>query len=414
MKVCDIVQFYSPLGGGVRRYIEDKIRIYAGNPEIDHSIIVPSDRNDRQIFHSTKVFHVKSMPLVGSNSYRVLRSRRYILSLLASIEPHIIEVDNPYFSAWTAIAARERFDIPVVAFYHSDFPRALGRTVQRFTNTSIENLISAPFKRYIVSLYNRMDATIVASRRIEALLQDCGINNLVRIPLGTDVERFYPHPDPQSLRDELGLNPGDVLLVFVGRLAREKHIHSLIEMTNLLAKRFDSQKTVHLLLVGDGELRRYVQSQVISTPYITWKKYCTSSEELRRCYTAADLFIHAGDYETFGITSLEAQACGSRVIAIDGGGMEDTLEGEEPKILAQSSAPQDLAEAVQKAVSVDDGQTPEERRQRIIENFSLDRTVARIIGLYQHILAGLPIEAYTVASPEEQDHEHSDKAIYTE
>ena len=41
MKFCDVVQFYSPLGGGVRRYLDDKMRYLAQKPDCEHTVIAP-------------------------------------------------------------------------------------------------------------------------------------------------------------------------------------------------------------------------------------------------------------------------------------------------------------------------------------------------------------------------------------
>lgn len=411
MKLCDIVQFYSPLGGGVRRYVEDKMRLLSLREDIQHIVIIPSDRNEIEIRGHTTFYHVNAIRMVGSNSYRLLRERNHILSILDRERPDVIEVDNPYFSAWTALEGGRRLGVPVAAFYHSDFPRALGRTLRRFTGSAIETMLSAPFKRYIVNLYNRMDATIVASRRMESVLGECGIERLRRIPLGTDVNRFRPNPDAPRLRQNLGLGDDDMLILFVGRLAREKNIFAMMDMLEILNRGKDGG-CYRLLLVGDGELRRGVQKRLHRLPNLIWEKYCTSPEELTRYYTAADVFLHAGNYETFGITSLEAQACGTRVIAVEGGGLEDTLEGESPLILSASSSPEDLAEAVRKAHRLENSQSPEERRQRIVDHFSLEKTVERLLDLYQELIDQKSNSIDPTDSTTSTIHEHNHSTVH--
>ncbi len=58
------------------------------------------------------------------------------------------------------------------------------------------------------------------------------------------------------------------------------------------------------------------------TGSVTWLQYCTDSLELARFYRAADLFVHPGVQETFGLMALESQACGTPVVGIRGSYMD--------------------------------------------------------------------------------------------
>ncbi|MBI1389862.1 MAG: glycosyltransferase [bacterium] len=388
MKICDVVQFYSPLGGGVRRYVHDKSRYFAEQPDIEHVIIIPSDQNAIEYRFKSKVYHVKSLRLVGSISYRMLLNRNRILEIMDEERPDLIEVGDPYRSAWIALEAGRRLNAPVVAFYHSDFPRALGRTIRRFCGESIETLLSAPINRYITGLYNQMSATVVASQRLRTILIECGLNNTVNIPLGTDITVFRPNPNGERIRQAIGLEDDDMLLLFVGRLAREKSIRNLLRMLEELKRDPGGPGRCHLLLVGDGELRKLVERQLEVRDDLTWFRYCNDADQLTAYYSAADLFVHAGKWETFGLTSLEAQACGTRVALVKGGGMEETVQGEEPPIVSETDEPGDLAGAVRRIRAIKRGQTPEERRLRIVENFSIELTMERLARLYRHLLAG--------------------------
>jgi alpha-1,6-mannosyltransferase len=405
MKICDIVQFYSPLSGGVKRYLEDKVRYISQNTDHCHMVIVPSERNAIRNERTTKFYEIKSLRLIGSLSYRMLLNRKRIISIVEEEKPDLIEVGDPYRSAWIALEAAKQHDIPIVAFYHSDFPRALGRTISRFCGSIMENNLSGWVNRYVCDLYNRMNATIVASRRMERILRDCGIENVVRIPLGTDIDSFHSNPDAIQVRRKLGLTENDILLLFVGRLGREKNIHSLIGMMDYLPPKTSRNGNYHLLLVGDGELRDFVQKAIHSRSNISWFQYSTDISQLTSYYTAADLFVHAGRYETFGITSLESQACGTRVLAVREGGLDETVEGEFPPIMADTHRPADLAAAIHQIEKNSASQSPHERRQRIVEHFSIQLTFQRLMSLYEHIAERKPVDEFSIERGEEQTDE---------
>lgn len=385
MKICDIAQFYSPLGGGVKRYLHEKVRHVEAHPEMQHVMIRPGPE-DTVIRHGrTVVYEIDSPRLPGSASYRMLLSRRRILRILARERPDVLEVDGPYRAAWVAVEGGRRFGVPVVGFYHSDFPRSLGRTLERFLGR-LAHVCDPWTTRYVVGLYNRMQLTVAPSPAVARALDGCGVERLRTVPLGVDVERFRPRPRAAArLRRELGLGEGDVLLTYVGRLAREKNVQVLIDALGNLRARPDGAR-YHLLLVGDGELRRKVERAGDKQPAIHWRPYTQTATDLAACYTAGDLMLHAGIYETFGLVSIEAQACGTRVVAVEGGGLDSTLAGEEPVVTAESAEPTAMAAAVVAALAAEGPGSRERRRRRIVERFAVGLTFERLTGLYQQVI----------------------------
>ncbi len=392
MKICDIAQFYSPLSGGVKRYLSDKARFLQADPGSQHVLIVPSDQTATRRTPTGTVHEIRSPRLIGSQSYRLLLARRQILEIVRQERPDLIEVGDPYRTAWIGLEAGRELGIPVVAYYHSDFPRALGRTVQRFAGGSIERLLSGPFQRYVVRLYNRMAATVVSSRRLQFTLGECGIARVLRVPLGTDVKAFQPQASRDGVRRELGLAEGERMLLFVGRLGREKNIRHLLAALERLPASCPPRR---LVLVGDGELREFVRAAARQRRDLVWVPYCESVPRLAAFYSAADLFVHPGCYETFGIVALEAQACGTPVLAVRGGGVEEALV-DEPPALAADGSPAGLAAAIDEWLR--DSRPPTERalrHQRIETRFSLEASFARLFALYRHVIAGRPVREFS-------------------
>ncbi|HAK06967.1 MAG TPA: glycosyltransferase family 1 protein, partial [Spartobacteria bacterium] len=133
MKICDLTQFYSPLSGGVKRYVHEKIAYidkYA--PENKHVLIVPGGRTEVTSNARSRVYSIHS-PLVSRTSrYRALLNLRAIDEILERERPDIIETSDPYQIAWKAIKVGRSLKIPIVAFYHSHFPEAYLRSTTRF------------------------------------------------------------------------------------------------------------------------------------------------------------------------------------------------------------------------------------------------------------------------------------------
>lgn len=391
MKICDIAQFYSPLSGGVKRYLADKQRFLAHQSGDHHVLIVPSRRTAIIREPAATRYEIASPRLIGSRSYRLLLARRQILEIVRRERPDLIEVGDPYRTAWIGLAAGRELGIPVVAFYHSDFPRALGRTAGRFAGGLIERTSSRLFQGYVVRLYNHMSATIVSSQRLCTVLDACGIKCLVHISLGTDVDVFHPHPSRDRIRAELGLTPDEKMVLFVGRLGREKNLRHLVAALKLLPS---SCPRFRLVLVGDGELHDLVASEESRRLGVLWLPYCDSPQTLAEFYSAADLFIHPGRNETFGLVALEAQACGTPVLAVREGGVEDAIV-DRPRRLARDGSPCALAVALDRYLRESDSPPQRaERRARVVRDFSTTATFTRITALYRHLIARRSVEDF--------------------
>ena len=241
-------------------------------------------------------------------------------------------------------------------------------------------MVAPVIRNYLIRLYNRMSVTVVPSQHCFDALEAIGIQRLVRTPLGTNLDVFYPRDSRDRIRRELGLEPGTRLLLYVGRLAREKNIRSLFAMMEKLR---DDAGMYHLLIVGDGEKRDDVEEKAREVEWLTWLPYTDSRERLADLYSAADLFVHAGNRETFGLVSLEAQACGTRVLAVRGGGLDESLRYEKRPVMAKDASGTALAFAVRHIGDL--GETDADRQSRhagIARHFSWDSTFEQLGALY--------------------------------
>lgn len=386
MKICDLVQFYSPLSGGVKRYIHDKMRLFEHRAEFQHVLIIPAAENDLQLEYGSRVHSIAAPHLPGSKSYRLITSKRRIADIVRAEKPNLIEVGDPYQTAQWAVDIGRRQDIPIIGFYHSDYPRSLGRTIQRFTGKRAALNVTKMTERYLRHLYNRMEVTIAATRRFERILNEAGVKNVVHIPLGCNCSVFHPRPRAkEQVCMELGLSSDTRLLLYVGRLAREKNVMSLLQMMDELHEM--RAGPCALLMVGDGEHRARIQAACTERSDAYWMPYCSTGDRLAELYSAADVFVHAGMSETFGLAVLEAQACGTRVVVARESGMLEALNPDESPILADGPTGAEFARAVHEALctpTTSEGKTS--RARSLEQHFSVEVMGERLTSLYKNTL----------------------------
>lgn len=389
MKVCDLTQFYSPVSGGVRRYIEQKSAyVRRHRPECEHVIIVPGETTSRNSEDGVHRYTIASPLISRTSRYRALTRLHLVEEVLERERPDIIESGDPYQVAWKAIASGDGLDIPVVGFYHSHFPEAYIRTVAKFFGRIAVSIADEVCRRYVKALYNRFERTFVPSPVLGRLLGSWGVERIATVDLGVDDEVFLPEPDDAvSTRAKWKIPPDARLLLYVGRFASEKNVKTLLEAFRLLHGRTPDR--YHLLCVGDGTQRSSVTALAEETSAVTWTQYCDSPQDLAKIYRAADVFVHPGVQETFGLVALESQASGTCVVGIRGSYM-DRIIFTDQQHWARENSPQALADAIDAIFETDHVAAGRQASEVARSRYSWRSVFDKLFANYREV-----IDAYT-------------------
>ena len=404
MKICDVTQFYSPVSGGVKRYISEKRRYVREHTRDEHHLIIPGsqtryEREGRLHLHTIRSPRLDFFSRYPSR-YRLILNTKLVLDMLDDIRPDIIESGDPYHLAWAALRAGVQVRAPVFGFYHSHFPEAYLRTAVKYGGTWMRDAVLSYAQEYIVRLYSRFTATLVPSEHLRRLLHGWGVTNTVTLNLGVDTEAFRPAPPRDDLREALDLPRHKKILLYVGRLAAEKNIGVLLAAYEALHAR--DPQAYHLVIVGDGPLRRMLPAVRQRTGALTWRSYIEDNAGLAEYYHAADLFIHPGVCETFGLVVLEAQACGLPCVGIRGSFMDaNVMIGLDQ--WADRNEPADLADAIERFFNLDLAAFGAEASRLVHARFSWNKVFARQWDLYtrarlQGTVMPLPIKAPALVS----------------
>ena len=186
------------------------------------------------------------------------------------------------------------------------------------------------------------------------------------IPNGVDVENFsrsFSYGESSQLKDELGILPGEKIIISVSRLVPKNGIKDLIGATAILNKKLHSQ-AIKLLSIGNGEQKNElvrlteslgVESNVIFVDHVGHK-------ELPRYLKIADVFVRPSLSEGMGNAFLEAMAAEVPIIGTPVGGIPDFLKDEQTGLFCKPNDPEDLAEIINMVLN------DEELRMRLKKN----------------------------------------------
>lgn len=351
LRLCDIVQFHSPISGGIRRYVEDKARFFAKRDHIRHAILIPGPVDRTWEEGNTTWVQMASPRMPGSRSYRLFLSKSGMHRFLEAFNPQLIEVADPYQSTWLALSWARPRKVPILLFYHSDYPRAWHRTLNKFVGHRSASLAQQLSGWYLRKLFRACDGVLVSTRKYERLWKENTETPVARIPFGFDATVFHPRTDQGILRSQL---PHDrrnkPVLLFAGRLAREKRIGELLEaVAHLQMGKTDAE----LVIVGDGEDRERLHERAREREVsVTWLPFTENRDTMAAYYAEADALVHAGMHETFGYSVLEAAACGTPSVIFNGSGLEEAAACHPLARIVRRRQPDEMAAAIDRLLNM--------------------------------------------------------------
>jgi alpha-1,6-mannosyltransferase len=213
MHVVDATLFYSPTSGGVKRYLLAKHEWMRAHTNWRHSLVVPGEA---EACIPGDVSTISGGLVPGAFNYRLPLNPLRWARAIDALEPDLIEVGDAFHPAWAAAAVANRRGIPLIAFYHSNFPELAGRRLGSASQKLIE--------WYVKLTYERCAQVLAPSRYMVDYLRSIGVRHAACHPLGVDTETFSPARRGRDLRTELELPARTRLMVFAGRFSKEKKI----------------------------------------------------------------------------------------------------------------------------------------------------------------------------------------------
>jgi hypothetical protein len=299
---------------------------------------------------------------------------------------------NFWMSGWVAAELRERLGIPVVQIFH-----ATGKTKRRYqadADTSPNDRIAVELD--VISRVDRIIAQCPAEE--DELIDDYGCDPrlIAVIPSAVNIERYRPEPKATA-REEIGLDPDELIVAYIGRMLPRKDPRNIVRAVARLVH--EHRLPVRMLLVGGetrepepaatpeiGELQRLAAELGISDRlHFTGKR---QPDELRCYYSSADVAVTTPWYEPFGLTPLEAMACGTPVIGSAVGGITFTVADGETGYLVPPRDPTALAERIAHLLRQPElrQQMGQAARARVEREFTWPTVARRTAALYDALL----------------------------
>jgi D-inositol-3-phosphate glycosyltransferase len=253
-----------------------------------------------------------------------------------------------WMSGYVAACIRKLLGIPFVITFH-----ALGK-IRRLYQGMADGFPDVRFstEEMVVREADRIVAECPQDKEDLMIHYYAKEEKIRMIPCGFDNDEFYPM-NRKRCAERLGLDPNERIILQLGRMVPRKGIDNVIRATSILLSKHDMP--LRLVIVG-GEAD---YACPIETPEIGRLQQIAAQEKildrvtfagrkkrslLRYYYNSAEVFVSTPWYEPFGITPIEAMACGIPVIGTNVGGIKYSVRHDKTGFLVPVNDPEILAE----------------------------------------------------------------------
>lgn len=266
-------------------------------------------------------------PQVRLSAPRVAAAR----AALAAWQPNLVHVATEFGVGIAGRAAATSLRLPLVTSYHTSF--------SAYAEFYRLGALAGLGWRYFRWFHSAAARTFTPTDAIKAEVEAHGFRNVGVWGRGVDGERFDPSFRDMTWRREHGIADDALVVLYVGRIAREKGLEHALHAMHELAR---DTPTIRFVFVGDGpytdELRAAAPSGAIFTGRL-------SGRPLSTAYASSDVFLFPSVTDTFGNVLLEAMASGLVVIAADAGNTRE-LVGNERGVIVPVAQPGAIAGAL--------------------------------------------------------------------
>jgi glycosyltransferase involved in cell wall biosynthesis len=304
-----------------------------------------------------------------------------LVAKLADYKFDIIHNQTPFSLGMASVKWAKQLKIPIVHTYHTLFEAYVHNYIKWIPDFA-GHWAAAWFSRWYC---NKHDLIIAPSSPMAEALKGYGVKVPIGInPTGIDLEPFKKL-DGERMRQKLGFAKDDIMLLAMGRVAKEKNLPFLLDV---LERLIPLQPKARLVIAGQGPAlaaitaevaQRKLQDKVVFIGYLDRKDWAD-------LYAAAELHLLASVTETQGMVLTEAMAAGTPCVAVAAMGVKDVMA--DGGGLAVSLDLAEYTNAVQRLLTDKKLYAEKlEEAKRQAQNWSIQAKAKELLGKYEKLIS---------------------------
>ena len=364
--------------GGAERIVIDIVRILNQNASNQVKLILFEDKIEYEVDDIKKLIEIVPSKVELSITKKHQIS---ISELQNTIE--LFQPDNIHSHLFEAEIVSRSCTFPKAKWFtHSHDRMSSLNNLNLFSIKSKRDLTNYFEKRYLLKCYRKNGGNnfIAISEDISNFLRTVLPKDLQSIQLlqnAIDLKRFEKPADFVSESDN-----SEFKLISIGRLDKNKNHQFLIDVVLDLKNR---KIPVDLTIVGEGNQRSALQEKISRLDLSNQISLVGSQEKVEAFLWNADLYIHSAITEGFGLTLIEAMACGLPVVCTDGRGNRDLIQEGENGFMVGERDSKLLADKIELLLKNDNLRLEMGKKARkFAQGFGIEKYVESLLLLYKN------------------------------
>lgn len=301
MNILFITDTFHPMKDGITKTIT---ALGKGLNQLGHQVTYLACTTDTKASYPNTTYY-KGIPFYGYKEYGINLFEISLEKHILDKKPDVIHIHSPAGLGLQAAAIAKKNRIPFLFTYHTNL---------------VEQVHYLPFYKILRQFYiyliketirhftRNASAVISLSKYAQKMLKSFDINSMI-IPNAVNDSKFYPEIEKDYFV-RYNVPMGTKIVLIVGRLIREKNLDNILDIATKI-------NHTSFVFVGRGPYGQKLKTRAKKLKILDKKIFFLENiadNELRKCYSNADLLFFPSKYDTFGLVAIESLMCGSPVL----------------------------------------------------------------------------------------------------
>ncbi len=380
LKIAFYSDTYLPAVDGV---VTSMLNAKAELERLGHEVFIftSGDARSKRRYANRHVFVMQGVKFRPYPQYKLAIFPYHAVFKAQSLNLDIIHAQTPFAIGFTALLTAKLLRYPIIGSYHT---MVNDKALEAYHPKSarIKKFTTKYLWKYTKFFYRRCDATIAPSSTVEKMLKRYKIKGVHIVPNAVDLKKFNPKVSGEPFRKRFGIKEREKVVLYVGRISKEKNIDVLLKAAHELRKRND----VRFVIGGTGPMLASYREMALRMGLSNVRFLGFVSDALLpSLYAASDMLCTPSTFETQGIVPLEAMATGKPVVAANALALKEMVKNGKNGEKFDPGNYLQCAKKIEKVLN--NGGAYKESAVRTAKEFSVEKVTEDLVDVYKLVLS---------------------------
>ncbi len=374
LQVALYTDTYLPARDGVVTYIQI---LRKALQDAGHEVIVATVANRKYTYREKSVFYARGHHFPLYPQYQLSLLPFSMNKEIEKLHVDIVHTQTPFAIGFGGQRLSSVMGIPCLSTFHSLVFDNSVLSAYVSQNPRTISAVGGMIKRYLRWYYRRCNLVVSPSEHAaQGIFKELGIEAKV-INNAVDIEKYYVSETKESARSRLSLNQEDRIILFLGRISREKNLEVLLQAARLV------RNEIKFIILGSGPHLQYYKDYASDLGLNNVRFMGFVEDSLVPLYLrSADIFCNPSNFEVLSTVDIEAMAAGTPILVPEGSSQEELIFNGKSGMAFKNSDPEDLSARIEEMLSSDSTY----ETVKASERFSPEIHVKKLLEIYHNLL----------------------------